>query len=168
MEETQQCQWDWLYLMVSKVGCHVVMGGVCVHVCMLTMHNIIIMMVYTVPSIFQENIPYSLKFSRDKYFVVQPKSAQKQLFTDKIFMIELPATPCICYKLEISWEKFFAAALRPVKSVKIFNLENFRLYGSALVQSLGYPGRYGLGAWHHYFTHAHMMQYCVEGEFVEE
>ena len=37
--------------------------------------------------------------------------------------------PCICYELEISWEIFFAAILRPAKSVKILNLENFRLYG---------------------------------------
>ena len=32
-------------------------------------------------------IPYSLKFSRIKYFVVLPNSAQKQIFTDKIFMV---------------------------------------------------------------------------------
>ena len=62
----------------------------------------------------------------DKYIIaVLPKSAQKQIFVD---VVELPATPCICYELEISWEKFFVAALQPVKSTKIFNLENFRLY----------------------------------------
>ena len=32
---------------------------------------------------------------------------------------------CICYELEISWEKIFTAILRPMK---IFNLENFGLY----------------------------------------
>ena len=30
---------------------------------------------------------------------------------------------CICYELEISWDKIFAAVLRPVKSMKFFYLE---------------------------------------------
>ena len=30
---------------------------------------------------------YSLKFSRIKYFVVFPDSAQKQIFADKIFVV---------------------------------------------------------------------------------
>ena len=34
------------------------------------------------------NIPYSLKFSRIKYFVVWLNSAQKQIFTDKIVVVE--------------------------------------------------------------------------------
>lgn len=33
-------------------------------------------------------IPFSLKFSRIKYFVVLPTSVQKQNFTDKIFMVD--------------------------------------------------------------------------------
>ena len=33
-------------------------------------------------------IPYSLKFSRIKYFVVWLNSAQKQIFADKIFVVE--------------------------------------------------------------------------------
>ena len=44
-------------------------------------------------------------------------------------MVTLPAMHCSCYELEISREKIFVAMLRPVKSTKIFNLENFRLYG---------------------------------------
>ena len=35
-----------------------------------------------------ENIPYSLKFSRIKYFADWLNSAQKQIFTDKIFVVE--------------------------------------------------------------------------------
>ena len=45
---------------------------------------------------------------------------------DKIFVVKVPATHCICYGLEISREKL--AMLQPAKSVIIFNLENFRLY----------------------------------------
>ena len=56
-------------------------------------------------------IPCSLKYLRVKYFVVLPNSAQKQIFVDKIFVVQLPATPCIRYELEISWEKHFAAIL---------------------------------------------------------
>ena len=33
-------------------------------------------------------LPYSLKFSRIKYFVVWLNSAQKQIFADKIFVVE--------------------------------------------------------------------------------
>ena len=33
-------------------------------------------------------IPYSLKFSRIKYFAVWLNSAQKQIFADKIFVVE--------------------------------------------------------------------------------
>ena len=32
-------------------------------------------------------LPYSLKFSRIKYFVVLPNSAQKQISADKIFVV---------------------------------------------------------------------------------
>ena len=71
----------------------------------------------------------SLKFLRGKYFAVLANSAQKQIFTDKIFVIKLPATHCSCYEAEISRDKIFAAMLRPAKN---FNLENFRLYGSLL------------------------------------
>ena len=34
------------------------------------------------------DVPYSLKFSRIKYFVVWLNSAQKQIFADKIFVVE--------------------------------------------------------------------------------
>ena len=34
-----------------------------------------------------QQLPYSLKFSRDKYFTVLPNSAEKQIFTDKIFVV---------------------------------------------------------------------------------
>ena len=42
---------------------------------------------------------------RGKYFAVLPSSAQKQIFMDKIVVVKLPATHCICYdyELEISW-----------------------------------------------------------------
>ena len=33
-------------------------------------------------------VPYSLIFSRIKYFAVWLNSAQKQIFTDKIFVVE--------------------------------------------------------------------------------
>ena len=33
-------------------------------------------------------LPYSLKFSRIKYFAVWLNSAQKQIFADKIFVVE--------------------------------------------------------------------------------
>ena len=33
------------------------------------------------------HIPYSLNFSRIKYFAVLPNSAQKQIFEDKIFVV---------------------------------------------------------------------------------
>jgi hypothetical protein len=33
-------------------------------------------------------VPYSLKFSKIKYFAVWPNSAQKQIFADKIFVVE--------------------------------------------------------------------------------
>ena len=37
-------------------------------------------------------------------------SAQKQIFTDKIFMVKLPAMPCICYmNLKSCGKKFFAS-----------------------------------------------------------
>ena len=39
-------------------------------------------------------------------------------------MVYLPSMPCICYELEISQEKHFAAVLRPVNPVKTFNSEN--------------------------------------------
>ena len=34
------------------------------------------------------DIPYSLKFSRIKYFAVWLNSVQKQIFVDKIFVVE--------------------------------------------------------------------------------
>ena len=34
------------------------------------------------------DVPYSLKFSRIKYFVVWLNSAQKQIFADTIFVVE--------------------------------------------------------------------------------
>ena len=37
---------------------------------------------------FVLGIPYSLKFSRIKYLVVWLNSAQKQIFADKIFVVE--------------------------------------------------------------------------------
>ena len=40
-------------------------------------------------------------------------------------MVKLLAMPCICYECELLQEKFVAAVLRPTKSVKFFNLENF-------------------------------------------
>ena len=50
-------------------------------------YNIIIMII-----LFHDweyyNIPYSLIFSRIKYFAVWLNSAQKQIFTDKIFVVE--------------------------------------------------------------------------------
>ena len=49
---------------------------------------------------------------------------------DKVSVVKLPATHCSCYELEISREKIFSAMLRPAKSIKIFNLKNFRLYGN--------------------------------------
>ena len=49
-------------------------------------------------------IPYSLIFSRIKYFAVWLNSAQKH--------------------------KIFVVNVQPAKTAKIFNLENFRLYGS--------------------------------------
>ena len=54
-------------------------------------------------------LPYSLKFSRVRYFAVLPNSDQKQIFTGKIFVVKVPAMHCIHYELEISWEKIFAA-----------------------------------------------------------
>ena len=39
-------------------------------------------------------IPYSLKFSRIKYFAVWLNSAQKQIFTDKIFVVERARELC--------------------------------------------------------------------------
>ena len=69
------------------------------------------------PAALRRTLPYSLKFSRIKYFAVLPNSDQKQIFTNKIFVFWLPALHCICHKLEISWEKNFAALLRPVKPV---------------------------------------------------
>ena len=53
-----------------------------------------------------KKIPYSLKFSRGKYFAVLPNSAQKQIFMDKIFVVKLPATHYSYYEVEISREKF--------------------------------------------------------------
>ena len=48
---------------------------------------------YTLPVLVEitiqtyEEIPYSQKFSRVKYFAVLPNSTQKQIFADKIFMV---------------------------------------------------------------------------------
>lgn len=47
-------------------------------------------------------IPYSLIFLRSKHFVILPNSAQKQIFTDKIFIVKLPTRHYCCYKLEVS------------------------------------------------------------------
>ena len=58
------------------------------------------------------NILCSLTFLRGKIiFPVLPSSAQKQFITDNIFMVYLPAMPCIHYELKISRENFFAAVL---------------------------------------------------------
>ena len=46
------------------------------------------------------------------------------MFTDKSFVVKLPAMHCSCHKVEILREKFFAAMFRPAKSMKIFDLEN--------------------------------------------
>ena len=64
-------------------------------------------------------LPFCLKFSRAKYFAVLPNCAQKQNFTDKIFVVKLPATHCNYYEVQISQEKTFAAMFRPAKSAKI-------------------------------------------------
>ena len=71
------------------------------------------------------NIPYSLKFSRIKYFTVLPNSAQKQIFTDKIFTVKFPAMHCVSFELEISREKVFVAILWPAKSAKILGYNNY-------------------------------------------
>ena len=47
---------------------------------------------------------------------------------DKISVVKLPAMHCSYYELQISCEEIFVAMLRPIKSAKIFNLENFWLY----------------------------------------
>ena len=40
-----------------------------------------------VKKLYYSDIPYSLKFSRIKYFAVLPNSAQKQFFVDKKFVV---------------------------------------------------------------------------------
>ena len=71
-------------------------------------------------------VPYSQKFSRGKHIsMFLLNSAQKQIFTDKFFVVKLPAMHYSCYEPEISWEKFFVAILRPTKSAKIFDLKKF-------------------------------------------
>ena len=67
-------------------------------------------------------LPYSLNFSRDKYFVVLLNSAQKTNFMDKCSQFKLPTTSCIRYELEILWEKIFVAVFQPVKSTKTSKL----------------------------------------------
>ena len=49
---------------------------------------------------------YSLKFSRNEYFVVWLHSTQKQIFADKFLVVNV----------------------QPAKTAKFINLENFRLY----------------------------------------
>ena len=57
------------------------------------------------------DVQYNLKFSQSKYFAGLPNCVQKQIFSDKIFVVQLPAMPHICYELDILWEKFFMAVL---------------------------------------------------------
>ena len=64
------------------------------------------------------------------------KFCSKQIFTDKIFIVYLPAMPCILYEFEISTEKFFMANAHSLTH-KIFNLEKFRLY--SVVHLWPYP-----------------------------
>ena len=54
-------------------------------------------------------IPYNLKFSRIKYFMVLPN--QKQILTDKFFVVKVPVMNYICCKFEILQEKIFTAIL---------------------------------------------------------
>ena len=65
--------------------------------------------------------------------MILPNSAQKQIKILK-FVVSIPAAPCFCYELEISWENIFTGEYFHSHSVtrKIhenFNFENFRLYG---------------------------------------
>ena len=48
---------------------------------------------------------------------------------DKFFAVELPAMPSISDELKIRGRNFSWPYFDPAKSAKIFNLENFRLYG---------------------------------------
>ena len=87
----------------------------------------LIMMSYIALLQYQNReIPYSLKFSRIRYFADWPPSAQKQTFADKIIFVVERAYPHIM----IAWAKFSRDKFSRVMAVKIFNLENFRLYGS--------------------------------------
>ena len=72
---------------------------------------------------------YSLKFSRDKYFMVLPNFAQKQIFAKKLLWSSFQSHLASAVNLTLR-DIFFIAALRPMKSkfTKIFNLKNW-LYG---------------------------------------
>ena len=52
---------------------------------------------------------------RIKYFAVLPNSAQTQIFSDKIFVVKVPAMHCIRYELKISQKIIFTVILRPSK-----------------------------------------------------
>ena len=85
------------------------------------------------------NILYSLKFLRDKYFVVLPNSAQNKNFTEKIFIVKLPAMPCICYERKLLQEKFS----RPCSG--LWNLSTSKILGHTVTfqeWSLRYRCRY--------------------------
>ena len=70
------------------------LGNVCYKVWKYGITRIWLINTYTYNSKWNGNmyindVPYSLKFSRIKYFAVLPNSAQKQIFTDKIFMVKV-------------------------------------------------------------------------------
>ena len=70
--------------------------------------------------------------------MVLPNSAQKQIFAENIFVVKLPTMPCICFERKLSRKKIFMAMLRPAKSVKNSNLENFGLYGSMCSREISF------------------------------
>ena len=63
------------------------------------------------PLTFQWNGIYSLECSL-MLNILQFCQIVLKFFVDKIFMVKFLAMPCICYELEISWEKICAAMLR--------------------------------------------------------
>ena len=58
------------------------------------------------PYVDQPILPYSLKFSRIKYFKVLPNSAQKQIFTDKILWSSFQPRLASVMNLKFCWRNF--------------------------------------------------------------
>ena len=84
-------------------------------------------------------IPYNLKFSRIKYFVVWLNSVQKQIFADKIFVVERESRKVHTYMyvynkyqifhgIKFSWSIYNLRKPRKFSTLKILGYTVFHVH----------------------------------------